>query len=126
MVGQMLMELARHCSFQDLTEERKVGDRPKVFEVISVQTRLLQNGSDGGDFKTGGHCTGGYGVVDYVSDDRTEARKAGFNQSSCHGVQRTGGGFGFGDQFGNQCSGDRGEREERAVGGAGKLQECTT
>ena len=41
MVGQVLMELGSHCSFRDLAEERKVGDRPKAVEVIRVQTRLF-------------------------------------------------------------------------------------
>lgn len=37
MVGQMQMELGSQCCFQDLAEQRKVGDQ--VIEVISVQTR---------------------------------------------------------------------------------------
>ena len=61
MVGQVLMELGSHCSFQDLAEERKVGDRPKVVEVIRVQTRLFQDRSDGGHFKTRGDCARNYG-----------------------------------------------------------------
>ncbi len=41
MVGQMQMELGSYCSFQDLAEERQVGDQPKVIEVIRVQTSLF-------------------------------------------------------------------------------------
>lgn len=45
--------------------------------------------------------------------------EAGFDQSSCHGVQRTGRGFGFWDQFGNQCSFHRGGGRGRALRGRG-------
>lgn len=41
MVGQMEMELGSHCSFQDLTDELKVGDRPEIVKVIGVETGFL-------------------------------------------------------------------------------------
>ena len=55
MVGHVLMELCSYCSFQGLAEERKVGDRPVVCKVIRVQTRLLQDGGNRGNFETGGY-----------------------------------------------------------------------
>jgi len=36
------------------SKEREVGNRP-VVEIIRVQTRLLENGNDGGDFEAGGN-----------------------------------------------------------------------
>lgn len=58
MVGQMFMKLDSYCSFQNLAEERKVGDRPEIAEVVGVQTRFLQDRGDGGSFETGGNDTG--------------------------------------------------------------------
>ena len=55
MVGHVLMKLCSYCSFQCLTEERKVGDWPVAGEVIRVQTRLLQDGGNGGNFEAGGY-----------------------------------------------------------------------
>ena len=43
MVGQVLMKLHGHCSFQKLTVERKVGNRPVVAEVNRVQSRLFED-----------------------------------------------------------------------------------
>lgn len=40
------MDLDSHSSFQDLAEERTVGEPAKVTEVIRVQTRLFKDGSD--------------------------------------------------------------------------------
>lgn len=55
MVGQMLMKLGGDCSFQGFAKERKVGDRSVVVQLLRVQTRLLEDGSDGGGFEAGGN-----------------------------------------------------------------------
>ena len=71
-VRHVLMELRCYCSFQGLTEERKVGYRPVVSEVIRVKTGLLQDGGNGGSFEAGGYGAGLQGGVDDVSDDGTQ------------------------------------------------------
>ena len=40
------MELVSDRSFLELAEERRVGDRPEVIEVVGVQTRLFEDWSD--------------------------------------------------------------------------------
>lgn len=57
MVGQMLVKLDGNCSFQGFTQERKVGDWPIVVKLLGVQTRLFEDGSDGGCFEAGGNCS---------------------------------------------------------------------
>lgn len=57
MVGHMLMKLGGHCSFQDFTKERKVGDRAVIVELVGVETGLLEDGCDGGCFEAGGDET---------------------------------------------------------------------
>jgi len=48
------MELNGLYSFQDLAKKNEVGNQPLVVETIRVQTRLLENGNDGGNFEAGG------------------------------------------------------------------------
>lgn len=56
MVEHVMMKLCSDCSFQDLSEERKVGDQQVVVKVIEVQTRLFEECGDRGNLETGGHC----------------------------------------------------------------------
>ena len=72
MVGHVLMDLCGDNSFQGLAEEREIGNRPVVGEVIRVQTRLLQYGGDRGGFETGGHCSRLQRGVDDIGDDGGE------------------------------------------------------
>lgn len=58
MVEHVMMKLCSNCSFQDLSEKRKVGDQQVVVKVIEVQTRLFEECGDRGNLETGGHCAG--------------------------------------------------------------------
>lgn len=55
MVEHVMMKLRSDCSFQNLSEERKVGDQHVVVKVIEVQTRLFEERGDRGNLETGGH-----------------------------------------------------------------------
>ena len=46
MVGHVLVELCGNCSFHDFAEERKVGDRTVIIEVIRVQSWFFEYRSD--------------------------------------------------------------------------------
>lgn len=95
MVGHMLLELGRHCPFQDFAEERKVGDRTVVVGVVRVQTRFFQGGDHSSSFEAGRHNTRFQRCVDDSCHDVAEGRKAGFNQGGGHGVQLARGRLGF-------------------------------
>ena len=58
MVGQVLMELRGHCSFQNLTVERKVGNWPVVVKVNRVQSRLFEDRCHGCNFEARGNSAG--------------------------------------------------------------------
>lgn len=59
MVEHVMMKLCGDCSFQDLSEERKVGDQQVVVvKVIEVQTRLFEECGDRGNLETDGRCAG--------------------------------------------------------------------
>ena len=53
MVGHVLPELGGNCSFQDIAQERKVGDWSMVMQVVWVQTWLLEDGGDRSCFEDG-------------------------------------------------------------------------
>lgn len=58
LMAEHVIKLCSECSFQDLSEERKVGDHLVVVKVIEVQTRLFEECGDRGNLETGGHCAG--------------------------------------------------------------------
>ena len=72
MVGQVLMKLHGHCSFQKLTVERKVGNRLVVVEVNRDQSRLFEDRSDGCNFEAGGNSARLQRSVDDVHQEGAE------------------------------------------------------
>ena len=55
MVGHVVLEHGSHCSFQDLTQEGKVGDRAVIVGVIWVQARLFECLYHGRQLEVGGY-----------------------------------------------------------------------
>lgn len=47
----MVLELTRHSTFEELTREGQVGDRPVVLGVVRVRFRLFKYLCDCGEFE---------------------------------------------------------------------------
>ena len=77
MVGHVVLELGSHCSFQDLTQEGKVGDRAVIVGVIWVQGRLFDCWYHGGHLKL-------EGTTPELSEALTMVTTAGQRETGLH------------------------------------------
>ena len=101
--GEEEIELVEDNLLKELGEEREIGDRAVVFEVIWVKIVFFEERTDNGGLKTVRDGASLYGSVDDVGDEGKELGKTLRVEGGREGVEFTGferhGLYGFQDFF---------------------------
>jgi hypothetical protein len=108
----MVLEFYRHRTFEELTQEGQVGDRPVVLEFVMVRPRLFEYWCDCIEFDLRRDTSSGEGLVDDFCEERLQSRYAGLDKEGGDWVKLTGGGPHCPNQLGYISCSDCGEGGE--------------